>query len=122
TTHRVLDVPLHLFADGVNSYAYVLIGRRMLHDPEIAIPFSASAFTTWSTIDSLVLARFQAFALSWSAGDELVITDLYQRLRATFDAATPADPAAYARRGVSRDLLRFAPIGKIPTIDGFPNV
>jgi acyl-homoserine lactone acylase PvdQ len=104
-------VLLQRFADGVNAYATDLQAGRWRLDPEIAITFAASTFAPWSPIDSLVLARFQAFSLSWSAQDELTFTDLYQKLRSTFDAATPADPAAYARRGISRDLLRFAPIG-----------
>ena len=118
---------LQRFADGVNAYAAAITtdanptGAWTL-DPNLLVSFDPARFTAWSPIDSLVLGRFQAFALSWSAPDEITLTELYQGLRQTFDAATAGEPAAFARRGLAKDLLRFTPVGQVPTIPGFPNV
>jgi penicillin amidase len=113
---------LERFADGVNRYARDLRTGDWTIDPAIALGFDPAGFADWSPIDSLVLARFEAFALAFSAPFEIDATELYQKLRTTYDAAAPANPAAFARRGISRDLLRFTPVGTASTIDGFPNV
>jgi len=118
---------LQRFTDGVNTYAAQVrseanpTGAWVLDDNLLA-SFDPARFVAWDPVDSLVLGRFQAFALSWTTPFELDATELDQKLRATFEEATPAAPAAYARRGISRDLLRFTPIGQTPTIEGFPNV
>lgn len=119
---------LQRYADGVNTYARSIVtdanptGTWKLN-AELLASFDPSRFVPWTPVDSLVLGRFQAFALSWSAPFEIEISELYQALRDKFDAATAGDGAAiFARRGISRDIMRLAPVGKIPTIDGFPNV
>lgn len=109
------------FADGVNAYARDLVAGKWELDPEVEASFPPEKFAPWTPVDSLVLGRFQAFALSWTTPTELDLTTLYQNARATFDAANA--PAAYAaRRGVAADLLALTPIGKTAPIDGFPNV
>jgi len=113
---------LERFAAGVNAYALQLKQGTWTLDPALATSFNPALFVAWSPVDSLALGRFQALAMSRSAPFELDITELYQKLRATYDLATGAPPSAAARRGLSRDLLRFAPIGREPAIDGFPNV
>ncbi|HEU4734896.1 MAG TPA: penicillin acylase family protein [Kofleriaceae bacterium] len=115
------------FADGVNAYVRDLGDGRWTIDPAIAPGFDPAqaapwASAPWSPIDSLVIARFEAFARSYSAPFELDATELYEKLRTFFDGATSANPAGVARHGISRDLLRLAPIGTEPTIPGFPNV
>ena len=118
---------LQRFSDGVNAYAAQVrseanpTGAWVLDDNLLA-SFDASRFVAWDPVDSLVLGRFQAFALSWTTPFELDATELDQKLRATFEEATAANPAAFARRGISRDVLKFTPIGQIPTIEGFPNL
>ncbi len=112
---------LQRFSDGVNAYAADLQAGKWRLDGDVLISFDPARFTAWSPVDSLVLGRFQAFALSWTAPVEIDLTEAYQQLRERFDAATAADPAAFARRGISRDLLTLAPVGQIATIDGFPN-
>jgi len=110
------------FAAGVNRYAKDLKDGLWTIDPRLADRFDPARFAAWSPVDSLVIARFHAFSQSWSAPFELGATELYNGLRQTFDDASPSDAAASARRGISRDLLRLAPVGNTPTIDGFPNV
>ena len=114
---------LERFADGVNAYAQQLRDHEWDLDPEVAASFPADKFVDWSPADSLVLGRFQAFALSWSTPFELDATELYQKLDTFYDKATTGDGAArIARKGISKDLMIFQPVGLIPTIDGFPNV
>jgi penicillin amidase len=120
-TDKELVELLQRFADGVNAYATDLQAGKWTVDPQILVSFDPERFTAWTPVDSLVLGRFQAFALSYSADFELDLTDLYQRLRASYEGSA-SDPASVARRGISRDLMTIAPVGTKPTIDGFPNV
>ncbi len=121
TDQEIVEI-LQRFSDGVNAYAEALAADRWSLDPAVLASFDPARFEAWSPIDSLVLGRFQAFALSWTTPIEVDITEIYQGLHETFDQATGADPAAFARRGISDDILRLTPVGRRPTIDGFPNV
>jgi penicillin G amidase len=112
---------LQRFSDGVNAYAADAKAGKWKLDPNLLVSFDPQRFAAWSPVDSLVLGRFQAFALSWTAPIEIDVTEAYQKLRDTFDLAPQSNVAAYARRGVSRDLMTLAPVGLVPTIDGFPN-
>ncbi|MBA3460133.1 MAG: penicillin acylase family protein [Deltaproteobacteria bacterium] len=127
-TDQQIVVLLQRFSDGVNAYAQAIrtddnpTGMWKLHD-DILTSFDPTRFAAWSPVDSLVLGRFQAFALSWTAPFEIELTELYQKLRQRFDQSVATDPSAvFARKGITRDFLRIAPVGKVPTIDGFPNV
>lgn len=113
---------LQRFADGVNAYNTDLKNGKYTLDVEVGQSFDPNRFTAWDPIDSLVLVRFESFALSWTTPVELDITTVYQGARQTFDNAQPANAAAYARRGISSDLLTIAPVGRYSSIDGFPNV
>ncbi|HTM23289.1 MAG TPA: penicillin acylase family protein [Kofleriaceae bacterium] len=115
---RVLD----RFADGVNAYAADLQAGKYTVDSSVRFSWDPDRFVAWSPVDSLVLGRFQAFALSWTTPLEIDITDLYQQARQVFDLADAGDADHYARRGASADLVRVAPVGRTATIDGFPNV
>jgi penicillin amidase len=116
---------LERFADGVNDYATQLAtsDRWGALDAPIGATFDPKAFVPWSPVDSLVLGRFQAFSLSFSVPAELTFSELYQRLRATYDATGGGQPGEIVdRRGISADFMRVAPVGRTSTIDGFPNV
>ena len=63
-------------------------------DPEIAASFDPAQFLAWTPIDSLVIERFHAFALSYTVPFELDATELYQKLRTTYDAATGTTAAS----------------------------
>lgn len=121
---EIVDL-LDRYADGVNAYHRDLLDGKYEIDPAVLVIFDPERFEAWTPIDSLVLGRFQAYSLSWTADDEIDMTDLYQEALAVFDEAPGPgeagyDPARYARRGASRDLVRIAPIGRTSTIDGFP--
>jgi penicillin G amidase len=120
TDQRVIAL-LERFTAGVNAYAEALQRGTWRLEPAIAASWDPAQFVAWSPIDSLLIVQLDAFAQWWSAPRELDATERYQGLRQTYDLATDV-PAAAARRGLSRDLLRLAPIGRAPTIDGFPNV
>jgi penicillin amidase len=121
-TDQEIVALLQRFADGVNAYAADLQNGKYDIDPAVMVSFDPTRFVPWSPVDSLVLGRFQAFSLSWSTPFEVDLTDLYQKLRTTYDNAPMSNAAAYARRGVSKDLMTIKPLGLDPTIDGFPNV
>jgi penicillin G amidase len=104
---------LERFADGVNAYAADVVAGKWELDPVVLVSFDPARFAAWSPVDSLVLGRFQAFALSFTAPLEIELTALYQKLRAEY----PSGP----RAGVARDVLTFKPVGLVPTIPGFPD-
>jgi len=108
-----LVATLDRFTAGVNAYVLDLQAGRWTLDPDLAEAFDAAATPAWTPADSLSIARFHAFAMSWTAPLELELTDLYQRLRATFEG-TP-------RAAIIPDLLAFAPIGRASTLPGFPD-
>lgn len=110
------------YAAGVDRYAEDLRDGLWTLDASIAQAFDPATFAPWSPVDSLVIGRFYALSQTTTAAYELDATELYSGLRAAFDEAPPASAAAAARRGISRDLLRLAPVGDAPTIDGFPNL
>lgn len=114
-------VQLQRFADGVNGYVRDLQRSYWTLDPGLG-SFDPAVFRPWTPTDSLVILRFEAMSQSSTAAREIDATELYQKLRATFDAADPGNAPAVARRGISRDLLRLAPVGTASTIAGFPNV
>jgi penicillin G amidase len=120
-TDRAIVRMLQRYSDGVNAYAQQLAaGVRWDLDPNIRAVWEPTTFVPWSPVDSLVLGRFQAFSLSFSVENELILTEMYQRLMAVYTA--PGQPAPIAdRRAIARDLMRLAPVGNVPTIDGFPN-
>jgi penicillin amidase len=113
---------LQRFADGVNAYNADLVAGKFTLDQEVSQSFDPNRFKAWDPIDSLVLVRFESFALSWTTPLEIDLTTVYQGARTTFDNASPTNAAAYARRGISHDLLYVTPVGTYSTIDGFPNV
>ena len=126
-TDAEVVVLLERFAEGVNAYAEAIrtedegsTGVWVL-DPNLLASFDPSRFVPWDPVDSLVLGRFQAFALSWTTPFEVDATELYRGLRDTFDGA-PAGTPEGDRAGIARDIMKFTPVGLTPTIDGFPNV
>ncbi len=118
-TDQAIVALLQRFSDGINAYAADLKKGDWTIDDDVAASFDIVRFAPWDPVDSLVLGRFQAFALSWTTPFELDATEMFQKLRTTFDQGITA--AAIARKGISVDVMRFAPVGVIPTIPDFPN-
>jgi penicillin amidase len=123
TNDRELVTVLQRFSDGVNAYNTDAKAGRWTIDSAVLASFDPQRFVAWDPVDTLVLGRFQAFALSWTTPIELDISEVYQGLRETFDEPTGTPgPEVVARAGISKDILPIAPVGRRPTIDGFPNV
>lgn len=120
-TDQAMVIGLQAFSDGVNAYAADLVaGKYQLH-PAIQASFDPERFVPWTPVDCLVMGKFQAFALSYTADIEVDITDIYQTAGEVFDPASD-DAHLAARAGAGADLVRVKPVGAVSTIDGFPNV
>ena len=63
-TDQQIVAMLQRYADGVNAYATDLQAGKYDLDPNLLVSFDPQRFAPWSPVDSLVLGRFQAFALS----------------------------------------------------------
>jgi penicillin amidase len=63
------------FSDGVNAYAADLKAGKWQLDTDVLVSFDPQRFVEWSPVDSLVLGRFQSFALSWTAPLEIYLAD-----------------------------------------------
>lgn len=97
------------FSDGINQYnAELLEGQRTMDDA-VAVFFDPARWLPWTPVDSLALARLQAWSLSYE-DRELDFTADYQRAR------------ELGLEDVFWDLYSLAPIDRTSTIDGFPNV
>jgi penicillin amidase len=112
---------LDRFADGVNAFTAAVASGAQPINPQ-AGAFLPAQIAPWTAVDSLMIGRLQALALSFNAPGEIAITQLYQSAVSVFDLAPalgdPAfDPARDARRGASRDLFRITPLGKIPVVE-----
>lgn len=99
---------LQHFADGVNAYLQELQSSDRRLPAELALLYDPRTTAPWTPTDSLVLARFQAFDLSFDASSELGRTQAEAAAYQTFDQA--ADPDLRSRRGLANDLYLRAPL------------
>jgi penicillin amidase len=110
---------LDAYADGVSQ----LNARLVTGDEEMPagmIGLSQNAFVPWTAVDVVAVARFQAFNLSYSADDEIALTDFVTAARAKMNA-TAQDPNLAKRAGFLVDIVRFAPQVLARPLDAFPN-
>ena len=118
---KQLVAAVESFAAGVNAYVKDVNEGVWTIDNRLLSSFDPERFAAWDPVDSILLGRFQAFALSYTAPFVVDATDVYQQAQLVFDGASP-NPDHAARAGAAADLLWFEPIDTVPTIDGFPNV
>lgn len=109
---------LDAYADGITQ-VFRMIRSSEVSPPNVQMGFPRAAFTDWSAIDSLAVARLQAYLLSFTGDSELRVQAFFSAARSTF-AATSSDPALQKRAGIERDLSRFAPIDPATTTTGYP--
>jgi penicillin amidase len=110
------------YSDGVNQFVSELVDGRHDLDDAVLVWFDPVMFQPWTPVDSLVIARLQAFSLSWDTS-ELGRTATWQLAKEVFDQADPdVQPERARRAGAVHDLLPIRPMDHTPTIDGFPNV
>ncbi|WP_394849405.1 penicillin acylase family protein [Pendulispora brunnea] len=99
------------YAEGVtNAFRDIREGRAMLPESWSMLPIEA--FTDWSAVDSLAVARLQTFLLSYDADVDIGNQVVLDNLKATFHASAK-DQALRARTGIERDLWWFAPLDPI---------
>ncbi len=108
------------YSDGVTqAFRKIRSGAIALPDGLFGIPMSA--FTDWTGADSLAIARFQTYELSYDADGDIGNQSFFDAARNIF-TATDADPAIAKRAGLERDLFRFAPADPtVTTTGGYPS-
>jgi penicillin amidase len=106
------------YADGVTQ-AFQQIRSGDAHLPSGLLGIQPSIFTDWTAVDSLAIARFQTYELSYDADGDIANEAFFAAARSTFTAADP-DPATAKRAGLERDLFRFAPADPATTTTGYP--
>lgn len=104
------------FAGGVTSYFREIRAGAKIPAAWSALP--KERFTDWEPQSTLAIARLQTYLLSYTAGEEVAFTQLYDAVHRTFDA--PKTPALAARAKLALDVMRFAPSVKVPVLAGGP--
>jgi penicillin amidase len=113
---RVLDA----YASGISQlFARIRAGEHPLSEDLHAV--EPEHFTDWNAVDSLAVARLQAWLLSYDADADLSNEALLGDLHAAFDAADP-DENVRKRAGIARDYVRFEPPSHAITVPGLDAV
>lgn len=112
-------VALEAYAQGVNRYlAAIRDGSRAT--PQGTELVVTDATPDWTPVDSLTIARYQSYSLSYDADSDISRSDLRARAQSTFDNADAmTNPALAARRGFLLDFVRFAPSSQEATVPDF---
>jgi penicillin G amidase len=109
---------LDAFSDGV-SQVFRKIRSNEIHLPVGVFAIPVEAFTDWTGVDSLAIARLQTHLLSYDADFDIETQIFFDAAHSTFTAADP-DPLLAKRAGLERDLFRFAPGDPATTTTGYP--
>ena len=100
------------YASGISQFfARLQTGEESLPSAMVGIP--RSAFTPWTGVDSLAIARLIGWELQYTGDSEIAQTDFVQTARTTW--------AGSKRGGFNVDVLRFAPQDPTLAMAGFPN-
>lgn len=99
---------LQSFAAGVNAALKELQSGQRRLPGAFALAYDPSAAAPWTEVDSLTLARLQAFELSYDADAEIARTQAEAAAFRVFDQAV--DPRLRSRRGLASDLFRPTPL------------
>lgn len=108
------------FADGVTQWNAGFRSGK-LKPPQVLEGMPASAFTDWSPVDSLAMARLQTWSLSYDADDDISRSEKVEKIRGVFNS-TASDAAAKARAGILVDVFRFDPVEPANPLKGFKDV
>jgi penicillin amidase len=91
------------FADGVNAYVADVNAGTWTIDPAVSKAdtqlyglFAPAQFAPWTPVDSLAILHLFTISQSWTAPEELALTDLDVRARRTLPAAAASDLLALA--------------------------
>jgi penicillin amidase len=111
---RLLDA----FAGGVTArITEIRNGEASLPGP-VPMLLTRAALTDWTGVDSLTLARYQSYSLSFSANEEIDATLAAQTIAAIFPAGH-TDPVLASRAGLFLDFWPLAPAVEATTVEGF---
>ncbi len=128
------DDPSKLYVDaltsGINQYI-----ERVIMDPEYQPPVGLELFNIiranpnfgpWSPADIFALGRFQAWNLSYDAGDDTGRTERLMGVRAAFPfdgvvGSDPPDPRLADRVGLYADFFSEVQARRVYTRTGFPD-
>lgn len=113
-TRALLDA----YADGITQ-VFQKIRSGAIALPAGLAAYPSAALSDWSAVDSLAVARLQAYLLSYSGDTDLSTQAMFNAARAIFNAGDP-DPAIRKRAGIERELSRFAPVDPTTTTTGYP--
>ena len=96
------------FVDGINHYIDSVILEPTYQPPRGLETFNfiktSDAFGHWQPRDIFAIARFQAFSLSYDAGDDISRTEVLRAVRDAFDPMDGNDRIA-ARAGLFADFF-----------------
>jgi penicillin G amidase len=100
------------YADGISQFnARLQTGDESL--PKSMIGLAESAFTPWTGVDVVAIARFEEWNLAYTGDSEISQTQFVQSAQTHF-TGTP-------RAGFLIDMVRFAPLDPTLAMNGFPD-
>lgn len=105
------------FADGVTQWNKAYRAGKVKPPQQFEL-MPPEAFTDWSPVDSLAMARLQTWSLSYDADDDIGRSETVEKVRAVFDPSA-SDPALKARAGILIDAFRFDPLDPATPLVGF---
>ena len=106
---RTLVAAMEQFSAGVNAYISDAQADPQHRFPaSLKIIYDIQTARPWRPEDSIVLALYQAFDLSFDADSELTFSAVEDAAALKFDAS--ADPVRAARKGIGADLQIMAPV------------
>jgi penicillin amidase len=108
-------IAIDAYSAGITAYFKEIRANAKIPAAWLAA-FKRADFTDWDPVSTLAIARLQTYLLSYTAGDEVDVTMLYDAFHKTFDATT--DPALQARQKMALDAMRFAPALSVPVLSG----
>lgn len=111
---KQLVAALQGFADGVNAWVKEAQAGQHKLPAVLSLVYDVKGTRPWAPEDSVVLALYQAFELSFDADSEITFSALDDAGATKFDAS--ADPLRAARKGIAADLQILAPVDPTYTL------
>ena len=114
---RALITALEQFSAGVNAYIAAAQADSSRFPTSLKLIYDIQTARPWRPEDSIVLALYQAFDLSFDADSEITFSAVEAAAALKFDTA--ADPVRAARKGIGADLQIMTPIDPTFTLPSF---
>ena len=108
------------FSAGISAYSAGLNdGSLTLHSEFVGM--KPEQFEPWTGADSLAMGRVQSWNLSYEAGNEIALTELWNEVLATYNDQS-TDPDIVKRAGYARDVMRWTPSNDATPLTGYPDL